>query len=173
MCLCESVRGLGLFTAEGSGWSVSDHSLCTADEVLTCCCVVMCLSDCVEDKFPKCTKFSSFSTAENPHPRSHPTPAWKTSPLSPTVAYASGLLTAFSYPCFELTCIFFWRLAPDVILSMASVPGALQSSFVATESLHGLNSTCVEKKEFSWWRRFSFCHLRWLNYYLRAFFSSG
>lgn len=106
MCLCESVRGLGLFTAEGSGWSVSDRSLCTPDEVLTCCCFVMCLSDCVEDKFPKSTQFSSFNTAENPHRHTHPTPAWKTSTLSPTVAHASALLTAFSHPCLELTFSF-------------------------------------------------------------------
>lgn len=125
----------------------------------------MCLSDCVEDKFPKSTTFSSFNTAENPHPRTHPTPAWKTSTLSPTVAYASALLTAFSYPCFELT--FSFEDWPPMS-SWAWLQS--QEPYSHHLCLRGLDSTWAE---FSWLRRFSFSHLQWLNYYRRAFFFSG
>lgn len=120
VCLCERLRGLRPVHSRGCTlnhfWSFPVY-VRLADEVLTCRCVVICVSvGLCEDASPKTAKFSSlFSTAKNPPSLSTQLQPEKPPPLSPAVASAAILLIAFSTLYLALICTFFWSLANGVV----------------------------------------------------------
>lgn len=126
-----------------------------ADEVLTCHCVVICVSvRLCEHASPKTATFLSlFQAARNPPPSLppsfppslppsiHPTPAWKTSPVISSCGICCYFTDSFSTLYLALTCTFFWSLANGVVPENSSRPSVQTQSTPATKWLLRLGCT--------------------------------